>query len=78
VPFVGQSARLGEAHIFAMSKLLSDRIRDLHLRPNAPYPSEIRDAHQLVREWRYERRRLELVRTDPYGDVDPPVVEHAE
>ena len=39
-----------------MTKLLSDRIKDLHLRPNAPYPSEVRDAHDLVLQWRRSQR----------------------
>ena len=50
-----------------MSKLLSDRIKDLHLRPNAPYPSEqLRDkqaekeAHEAIKRWR-ESQRMHLV-----------------
>ena len=42
-----------------MTKLLSDRIKDLHLRPNAPYPSqelrdkeEAKDAHDMILKWR--------------------------
>lgn len=35
-----------------MTKLLSDRIKELHLRPNAPYPSEVQDAHEMILEWR--------------------------
>ena len=46
-----------------MSKLLSDRIRDLHLRPNAPYPSEVTDAHRQVLQWRLEQR-LRLVKEE--------------
>ena len=46
-----------------MSKLLSDRIRELHLRPDAPYPSETRDAHDLILQWR-RTQRLHSVRTD--------------
>ena len=46
-----------------MSKLLSDRIKDLHLRPNAPYPSEqlrdrqeAKDAHDMILQWRRSQR----------------------
>ena len=46
-----------------MTKLLSDRIRDLHLRPDAPYPSEVRDAHDLILQWR-RTQRLHSVRND--------------
>ena len=46
-----------------MTKLLSDRIRDLHLRPDSPYPSETRDAHDLILQWR-RTQRLHSVRTD--------------
>ena len=46
-----------------MTKLLSDRIRDLHLRPDAPYPSEVRNAHDLILQWR-RTRRLQSVRCD--------------
>jgi hypothetical protein len=50
-----------------VSKLLSDRIRELHLRPNAPYPSEMlkekeaaKDAHDMIRKWR-ESQRVHIV-----------------
>ena len=46
-----------------MTKLLSDRIRELHLRPDAPYPSEVRNAHDLILQWR-RTQRLHSVRTD--------------
>ena len=46
-----------------MSKLLSERIKDLHLRPNAPYPSEVRDGHDMVLHWR-RTQRLSLVVAD--------------
>ena len=46
-----------------MTKLLSDRIKDLHLRPDAPYPSEAKDAHDLILRWRYSQR-LHLVEDD--------------
>ena len=47
--------------------LLSHRINTLLLNANAPFPSEIRDSHQLVKEWRCEQR-LRLVR--PERDAD--------
>lgn len=59
-----------------MSKLLSDRIKGLHLRPDAPYPSEQLDAKELIRRHRYATRlhlvRLDhdLRRLDPYADLD--------
>lgn len=50
-----------------MTKLLSDRIKDLHLRPNAPYRSqelrdkeEAKDAHDMIRKWR-ESQRVHIV-----------------
>jgi len=43
--------------------LLSERIKQLRLRPDAPYPSELADGKQLIREWRHEQR-LHLVRSD--------------
>ena len=46
-----------------MTKLLSDRIKDLHLRPNAPYPSQelrdkeaAKDAHDMILKWRASQR----------------------
>lgn len=41
--------------------LLSHRINTLLLRANAPFPSEVNDAHEFVRKWRVEQR-LKLVR----------------
>ena len=67
-----------------MSKLLSDRIRELHLRPDSPYPSEVHDAHELILQWR-RSRRLRSVRCDAdlrdrdsvaaLGDLDSGEVE---
>jgi len=54
-----------------MSKLLSDRIKDLHLRPNAPYPSEVFNAHDLILQWR-KSQRMHLV-TNGRDDADCPV-----
>lgn len=51
-----------------MTRLLSDRIKDLHLRPDSPYPSEVRDAHELVLQWR-RACRLRLVPCD-HRDAD--------
>ena len=45
-----------------MKTLLSHRILEtLTLNRDAPFPSEIRDGHDLVRKWRHEQR-LRLVR----------------
>lgn len=55
-----------------MSVLLNNHIRQLHLRNDAPFPSEVRDAHELVRNWRFSQR-LKLVRSDDpvcRGDSD--------
>ncbi len=46
-----------------MTKLLSDRIKDLHLRADSPYPSEVRDAHELILQWR-RTQQIHLVRCD--------------
>lgn len=43
-----------------MSTLLSERIRTLRLRADAPYPSEVRDGHDMVLQWR-KRQRMHLV-----------------
>ena len=51
------------------TKLLSDRIKDLHLRPNAPYPIEVRDAHDLVLLWR-RTQRLKVVPKEQERDRD--------
>ena len=52
-----------------MSKLLSDRIKDLHLRPNAPYPSEVQDAHEMILQWR-RTQRLKVVPKEQERDRD--------
>ena len=46
-----------------MTKLLSERIKDLHLRPNAPYPSQelqqqedAKDVHDMILKWRQTQR----------------------
>lgn len=48
-----------------MTKLLSDRIKDLHLRPNAPYPSEMLDAKEMIRQWRLEQNLHAIVEDNP-------------
>ena len=58
--------------------LLSHRINTLLLNANAPFPSEVKDAHSFVRDWRFSQR-LKLVRSDDnlrdrdsdYPDSDP-------
>jgi hypothetical protein len=44
----------------------SDYIRDLHLRPDSPYPSEVRDGHDLV----LRRRRACRLRLVPPDNTD--------
>ena len=46
-----------------MTPLLRYRIQQLHLNPDAPFPSEVRDAHELILQWR-SRQRLKSVRLD--------------
>ena len=53
------------------TKLLSDRIKDLHLRPDSPYPSETRDAHDLVLQWR-RSQRLKIVEPEREDEQDDP------
>jgi len=63
-----------------MTKILTDRIRYLHLNPHAPYPSEVFDGHEAIRQWRLEQRKLSLVdcynharddqADDSLGDLD--------
>lgn len=60
-----------------MTKLLSDRIKDLHLRPNAPYPSEqlrdrqeAKDAHDMILQWRRSQRVHVVPRSDNDDDFD--------
>ena len=40
--------------------LLSHRINSLLLNARAPFPSEVKDGHELVKHWRLEQR-LRLV-----------------
>ena len=53
------------------TRLLSDRIKDLHLKPDAPYPSETRDAHDLVLQWR-RSQRLKIVEPEREDEQDDP------
>ena len=51
------------------TRLLTDRIKDLHLKPDSPYPSEVRDAHDLVLQWR-RTQRLKVVPKEQERDRD--------
>ena len=60
-----------------MTKLLSDRIKDLHLRPNAPYPSEelrdkeaAKDTHDMILKSRASQRVHIVPRPDNDDDFD--------
>ena len=46
-----------------MTRILHDRIQSLHLNADAPFPSEVRNAHDLILQWR-RTQRLHSVRTD--------------
>ena len=46
-----------------MTRILHDRIQSLHLNADAPYPSEVRDARELILQWR-RTQRLHSVRCD--------------
>lgn len=46
---------------------LRQRMQQLRLREQAPFPSEVRDGHELVRRWRFEQR-VKLVR--PHRSYD--------
>lgn len=46
-----------------MTRILHDRIQDLHLNATAPFPSEVRDGHDMVLQWR-RACRLRLVSCD--------------
>ena len=46
-----------------MTRILHDRIQSLHLNADAPFPSEVRNAHDLILQWR-RTRRLQSVRCD--------------
>jgi hypothetical protein len=56
--------------------LLKHRIQSLRLRENAPFPSEVFDAQESIRNWRHELlvRRLssdsDSRRPDYCGDFD--------
>lgn len=54
-----------------MTRILHDRIKDLHLNAQAPFPSEVFDAHELILQWR-SRQRLHVVEPDR-DDADYPV-----
>lgn len=56
-------AKVREKDVSAVTTLLAHRIKTFTLRRDAPFPSEIRDAHDLVRNWRFAQR-LHLVRSD--------------
>ena len=43
-----------------MTTLLSHRILNLMLRPDAPFPSQTRDSHEFIKAWR-NRQRLRLI-----------------
>lgn len=51
-----------------MTRILHNRIKELHLRPDAPFPSEVRDGHDMVLQWR-RACRLRLVPCD-HRDAD--------
>lgn len=53
-----------------MTKLLSDRIKDLHLRPNAPYPSEAQSAHEMILEWRRTQRLHSITEDNPQDEPE--------
>ena len=53
-----------------MTKLLSDRIKDLHLRPNAPYPSEVPDAHEMILQWRRTQRLHSITEDNPQDEPE--------
>ena len=68
VPLNRPCAEVRKADVPAVTKLLSERIKDLHLRPNAPYPSEQlrakqaeKEAHEAIKRWR-ESQRMHLVK----------------
>lgn len=53
-----------------MTRILHDRIQSLHLNEHAPFPSEVRDGHELVLHWR-RRNRLRLLDCDNrHADCD--------
>jgi hypothetical protein len=54
-----------------MSGLLSHRINQLLLNANASFPSQARDAKEMINEWRHEQRpKFRVVRSD----ADDPAV----
>ena len=66
-----------------VDSLLSHRINTLHLRSDAPFPSQVTSAHEFIRRWRHEQR-LRLVRgcgdsadcrSADADDYDPDVAE---
>lgn len=52
------STPVGDAHPGGISNmtLIRHHIEMLRLREDAPFPSQIEDAQQMIREWRHERR----------------------
>ena len=54
-----------------MTRLLSDRIKDLHLKPDAPYPSETKDGRDMVLQWR-RTQRLKIVEPERDEEQDDP------
>lgn len=43
-----------------MTTLLSHRILNLMLNPAAPFPSQTKDSHELIKAWRV-KQRLRLI-----------------
>ena len=57
-----------------MTTLLAHRINTLHLRLDAPFPSEVRDGHELVLQWRkFKLRLVPADNRDADTDGDSPV-----
>ena len=61
VPPIDAGTEVWKADVHAMTPLLRLRIETLRLRDNAPFPSQVKSAHDFIRRWRYEQR-LSLVR----------------
>ena len=62
-----------------VDSLLSHRINTLLLNANAPFPSEVRDGRELVRNWRMAQRLRLVDNFDAVDhDSDPADCDHSD
>ena len=63
-PLEYEGSRFKEKGVSPVTTLLSHRILNLMLRPDAPFPSQTRDSHEFIKAWRTKQRLRLLARPD--------------